>query len=288
MDDPNQRPPPGPPPPDGAYGGYPLPAQPPPPGYAPYPMPPPPPPQMMAYPPPMQPGVHIAGLPGMPGIVTGGGPGGAQVTVISNVVGQPYPQQPHAGYGGQPYAQPGAPYPLAPMQAQAQPGAAQGRGALAMMRDDAAQKTMEAVARGGPARMLGFGVGGVSVAAMVVAVLLVPFAGAPAAVLLAMIPLGLIALLAFWLGARAGRGLSSHHLEQAILRVASEQGGVIRVVALAQATGRPLRECQVAIDAMVASGHATVDADEAGNLVYRIPDLEPRKAKVVYDATVTG
>jgi hypothetical protein len=44
----------------------------------------------------------------------------------------------------------------------------------------------------------------------------------------------------------------------------------------------------VAIDAMVASGHATVDADDAGNLVYRIPDLEPRKAKVVYDATVTG
>jgi hypothetical protein len=241
----------------------------------------------------MQPGVHIAGLPGMPGIVTTGGPGGAQVTVISNVVGQPYPQHPQAGYGGAPYAQPGAPYPLAgaPQQAQAQAqqhGPAQGRGALAMMRDDAAQKTMEAVARGGPARMLGFGVGGVSVAAMVVAVLLVPFAGAPAAVLLAMIPLGLIALLAVWLGARAGRGLSSHHLEQAILRVASEQGGVIRVVALAQATGRPLRECQVAIDAMVASGHATVDADEAGNLVYRIPDLEPRKAKVVYDATVTG
>jgi hypothetical protein len=238
----------------------------------------------------MQPGVHIAGMPGMPGIIATGSPGGAQVTVISNVVGQPYPQHPQhpqAGYGGYPQ---GAPYPLAPMPQQAQPqqGPAQGKGALAMMRDDAAQKTMEAVARGGPARVLGFGVGGVSVAAMVVAVLLVPFAGAPAAVLLAMIPLGVIAFIAFWLGARAGRGLSSHHLEQAILRVASEQGGVIRVVALAQATGRPLRECQVAIDAMVASGHATVDADDAGNLVYRIPDLEPRKAKVVYDARVTG
>ncbi len=285
MDDPNQRPPPGQGPPHGAYGGYPVAAPPPPGPYAQYPMAPPPP--MAPYPPQMQPGVHIAGLPGMPGIMTAGSPGGAQVTVISNVVGQPYPQP---AYGGAPYPPPppAAPYALVAGPAPAQPAAGQGRGALAMMREDAAQKTMEAVARGGPARMLGFGVGGTCVAAMVVAALLVPFAGAPAAVLLAMIPLGVIALFAFVLGARAGRGISSHHLEQAILRVASEQGGVIRVVALAQATGRPLRECQVAIDAMVASGHATVDADESGNLVYRIPDLEPRKAKVVYDATVTG
>jgi hypothetical protein len=41
---------------------------------------------------------------------------------------------------------------------------------------------------------------------------------------------------------------------------------------------------------MVASGHATVDADESGALVYRIPDLEPTHGKksVVFDAKVTG
>lgn len=256
----------------------------PPPLYA----PPPPPPPMQAYPPPAPPPVYIGGLPGMPGIMTSGAPGGAQVTVISNVVGQPYPAPP--AYGA-PYPQPPGAYPQGAPQGgpyALPPARAQEKGAFAMMRDDAAQKTMEAVARSGPARMLGFTVGGVCVAAMLVSALLVPFAGAPAAVLLAMIPLGLIAAIAVWLGARAGRGISSHHLEQATLRVAAEHGGVVRVVSLAQATGRPLRECQLAIDAMVASGHATVDADDAGNLVYRIPDLEPRKERVVYDATVTG
>jgi hypothetical protein len=287
LDDPNQRPPPGSSPGDGAQAyaqpGAPAYPAPPAPAYAPYPAPPPAAAPLVPYPSsPLAPAVHVQGLPGMPGIVA---PGGAQVTVISNVVGaQPYPQ-PYPPPS--PYGVPGAPYPLAQPQP-ALPGATPEKGAFAMMRDDAAQKTMEAVARGGPARMLGFTVGGVCVAAMLVSALLVPIAGAPAAVLLAMIPLAFIALVAFWLGARAGRGISSHHLEQAILRVASEHGGVIRVVALAQATGRPLRECQLAIDAMVASGHATVDADESGSLVYRIPDLEPRRAKVVYDATVTG
>jgi hypothetical protein len=303
LDDPNQRPPadpnaaaawppqaPGAPqPPPGPmahpapgplpvpYGAYPAaPPMAPMPMAAPMPMPPYP------QPPVASPGVYIAGLPGMPGVMTAGAPGGAQVTVISNVVGAPYPQPPPpAPYAPYPQASPPAPYALPP----ARPAE---RGAFAMMRDDAAQKTMEAVARGGPARVLGFTVAGVCVAAMLVSALLVPFAGAPAAVLLAMIPLALIAAVSGWLGARAGRGISSHHLEQAALRVASENSGVIRVVSLAQATGRPLRECQLAIDAMVASGHATVDADDAGNLVYRVPDLQPRKERVVYDATVTG
>jgi hypothetical protein len=105
--------------------------------------------------------------------------------------------------------------------------------------------------------------------------LLLPL-GVPAfAVALAELPTLAIAVAAFVVGARAGGGPGGHQLEQAILRVAAQNGGVFRVVGIAQATGRPLKECQLAIDAMVASGHATVDADDRGGLVYRVPDLEP-------------
>ena len=151
----------------------------------------------------------------------------------------------------------------------------EGPGVVSMMRDDAAQRTMDAVARRGPARMLAYGVG-TFVLVLMAGLLLLLTVGVPlAAVILAEVPCAAIAAIAFVIGRRAGDGVGGHHLEQAILRVAAEHEGVVRVVALARATGRPLRECQTAIDAMVASGHATVDSDERGTLVYRIPDLEP-------------
>jgi hypothetical protein len=144
------------------------------------------------------------------------------------------------------------------------------------MRRDATERTMEAVTRRGPARLLAYTIG-IGMLALMAGLFVLPSLGVPlAAVLLAEIPCALIAGSAFVLGRRAGEGVGTHHLEQAILRVAAENQGVVRVVALAQATGRPLRECQIAIDAMVASGHATVDSDDRGTLVYRVPDLEPR------------
>jgi hypothetical protein len=176
----------------------------------------------------------------------------------------------------QPYPQP---YPQMYPQAQAYPPPQpMDRGVVDMMRDDAAHRTREAVARRGPARVLSFVVGGGSAALALFLLLMIPFGASVTAVLLTSLPLAIVSVIAFSLGARAGQGVASHHLEQAILRLASENHGVIRVVALAQSTGRPLRECQTAIDAMVSSGHATIEADESGGLVYRVPDLEPRRA----------
>jgi hypothetical protein len=199
--------------------------------------------------------VVVQSLPGMPPIQP---MPGVSVHIQNMVVPQTYPQQPM-------YA------PMQPMQPTE-------RGVVGMMRDDAAHRTREAVARRGPARVLSFAVGGGSAALAVLLLLTIPFGASAFAVLLASVPLAIVSVLAFTLGARAGQGVASHHLEQAILRLASENHGVIRVVALAQSTGRPLRECQTAIDAMVSSGHATIEADDAGGLVYRVPDLEPRRA----------
>jgi hypothetical protein len=211
--------------------------------------------------------VHVGGmqpipsLPGMPPI-----PPMPGVSVhVQNIVAPAPMMAPMAPY---PYAAPVPPAPAAIGQERSQ-------GVVAMMREDAAQKAMEAVSRRGPARVLAYAVGGVMVATMLALLILLTLGVPGFAVALAEIPCLGIAIGAFVIGARAGGGPGGHQLEQAILRVAAQHDGVFRVVGIAQATGRPLKECQLAIDAMVASGHATVDADDRGGLVYRVPDLEP-------------
>lgn len=203
----------------------------------------------------------VPSLPGMPPIPPMGG-----VSVqISNVVGAP------------------PPYPVMPPQhaplAPAQPGV------MDMIRNDASQRAMDAVARRGPARVLSFVIGGAATFALLVLLSTLALGASVGAVMVGAVPLTAIAVAAFVVGARAGRGVASHHLEQAILELASKNGGTVRVVSLAQATGRPLRECQTAIDAMVSSGHATVEADDTGSLVYRVPDLEPRRRVLVTHGT---
>ena len=204
----------------------------------------------------------IPSLPGMPPIPPMSPMPGVSVQV-QNIVAPAPPMQP---------------YPYAPVAPVAQVGAERPQGVVALMREDASQKAMEAVSRRGPARMLAYSVGAVMVATMVALLLLLPL-GVPAfAVAVAEVPCLAIAVAAFVIGKRAGDGPGGHQLEQAILRVAAQNDGVFRVVHVAQATGRPLKECQLAIDAMVAAGHATVDADDRGGLVYRVPDLEPSHA----------
>jgi hypothetical protein len=187
---------------------------------------------------------------------------------IQNIYPQPVvyppPQHPH-------------PYALSPVpQQQHQPGV------VDMMRADASNRAMEAVARRGPARVLAYviGAGATGMIAFLMVALILGASGT--AVALASVPLAAIAIAAFVFGARAGRGVASHHLERAILDIASRNEGEVKIVALAQHTGRPLRECQTAIDAMVSSGHATVEADEAGVLVYRIPELSPQKVLIAH------
>jgi hypothetical protein len=202
-------------------------------------------------------------------------PPGVTVTV-QNIVVQPQPVMPV------PYGQPmHLAQPMQPMQP------AIDRGVVGMMKDDASQRAMEAVARRGPARVLAYGVG-LGTAALGAVLLTMIALGASWGVLLLAVPLFVASVVSFVIGARAGQGVASHHLEQAILRVASEHQGVVRVVAIAQATGRPLRECQTAIDAMVSSGHATVEADEHGALIYRVPDLEPHRPLLVQNTEIMG
>lgn len=191
---------------------------------------------------------------------------------ISNVVSypQPYPYPQHPQHP-QPYPQ---------LQQQAQPP-----GVVDMMRADASNRAMEAVARRGPARVLSYAIGAGATLMLAFNLLLLAFGASAVAVFVAAIPLSAIAIVAFIVGGRSGRGVVSHHLEQAILDLASRNGGEVKVVALAQSTGRPLRECQMAIDAMVSQGHATVEADEAGVLVYRIPELSPTKVLVAHGET---
>lgn len=174
----------------------------------------------------------------------------------------------------QPIPYPPQPYP--PPQVQPQPGV------VDMMRADASHRAMEAVARRGPARVLAYvvGVGSLAMIGFLLFTLILGASGV--AVGIASVPLAAIAIGAFIFGARAGHGVASHHLEQAILDIASRNEGEVKVVSLAQFTGRPLRECQTAIDAMVASGHATVEADDAGVLVYRVPELSPHKVLVAH------
>lgn len=210
-----------------------------------------------AYPAPV-----VPSLPGMPPIPVVHAPG---VSVhIQNVAPaqMPYPHP-------QAYPQPYPPqHPQAP-------------GVVDMIRNDANQRAMEAVARRGPVRVLAHFVAGGASIALLVALSTLFLGAAGSAVLFAAFPLTAIIVAALIVGARAGRGVANHHLEQAILRHAAENAGVVRVVSLARATGRSLRECQTAIDAMVHSGHATVEADDSGSLVYRIPDLEPQRPRVV-------
>jgi len=204
----------------------------------------------------------VPSLPGMPPIPVVHAPG---VSVhIQNVAPGPMPYpQPHA------YPQP---YP---------PPHAQTPGVVDMIRNDANQRAMEAVARRGPVRVLAFFVAGGASIALLVAFSTLFLGASVSAVLFAAFPLTAIIIAGLIVGARAGRGVANHHLEQAILRHAAENAGVVRVVSLARDTGRSLRECQTAIDAMVHAGHATVEADEVGTLVYRIPDLEPQRPRTV-------
>jgi len=173
------------------------------------------------------------------------------------------------------YPQPQYPQPPYPQHyPQAQPGV------VDMIRNDASQRAMAAVAQRGPLRVAAHIVAGLSSIALLV-LFSTLFLGASASVLFGALPLAAIIVVALVVGARAGRGVAHHHLEQAILRHAAEHAGVVRVVALARDTGHSLRECQTAIDAMVHSGHATVEADDNGTLLYRVPDLEPQKPRVV-------
>lgn len=209
----------------------------------------------------------IPSLPGMPPIPPMPMTPGVSVQ-IQNVVA-PMPVAIAPAPTPFPYAAPIAPAPAAI-------GAERPQGVVAMMKEDAAQKAMEAVSRRGPARVLAYSVAVVMLATMVGLLALLPL-GIPAfAIAVAEVPCLAVAIAALVVGKRVGQGPGGHQLEQAILRVAAQNDGVFRVVGVAQATGRPLKECQLAIDAMVASGHATVDADDRGGLVYRIPDLEPR------------
>jgi hypothetical protein len=203
--------------------------------------------------------VHPAGmvpsLPGMPPVPQGVGP--AVSVQISNVVAAP----------------------LLPVGIPGPPVAQQAPGVVDLIRADAQQRALHAVARRGPARVLGFGLGA-GASLLLLGLMASMFAGLSAAVVAAAaVPVALVAVGGFTVALRAGRGVEGHPLERAILDLAAGNDGVVRVVALARHTGRPLRECQTAVDAMVSAGHATVEADEAGSLVYRVPDLEsPRPA----------
>lgn len=279
MDDPSQRPPVPPPalPPADGYGAPPVATQPqPPPGWTPQPSYPAQ-PAYLAHPAQVQmqhmpPGMPaMSGMPAMPPVP----PMGTQFVApgvsvqISNVVVAPQPAYP-VPYGAPAPSAPGAP------------------GVVDLIRNDAQQRAMDAVARRGPARVLGLllGVGGL---VMLAGLLMSLIAGASGvAVAIAAVPVVVVAVAGFTLAARAGRGVEGHHLEQAILELASRNQGEVRVVGLAQHTGRPLRECQTAIDAMVSSGHATVEADEGGSLLYRIPDLEPRRRILVAGSEIGG
>lgn len=209
----------------------------------------------------------IASLPGMPPIPA---PLPGVSVHVQNIVA-PAPMMMPAAPMMHPYA---APVPPAP----AQVGGERSQGVLSLMKEDAAQRAMEAVSRRGPARVLALTVGAVMVATMPALLGLLTLGVPAVAVAAAEVPCLVIAVAAFVIARRVGQGPGGHQLEQAILRVAAQNGGVFRVVGLAQATGRPLKECQLAVDAMVASGHATVDADDRGGLVYRVPDLEPSRA----------
>ncbi len=193
-----------------------------------------------------------------------------QVTVhVSNVIayGSPAPQQMH------PHVQPQSMTSSA--TSASSPIAAPSPTPFAMMTDDASLRAREALVRSGPARVLGRIVGFGLVALMIALLFLMVLGVSPLAVLIAEVPVTTLAVVAFVVARRAGVGVGSHHLEREVLRVAAEHHGVVRVAVLARATGRSLRECQVALDALVTAGHATVDADDRGGLLYRVPDLEP-------------
>jgi len=216
---------------------------------------------------------QVPSLPGMPPVPMMPPPGMGGVSVhIQNVAPMPYPP-----------AYPQAPYP--PPQPHHQPGV------VDMIRNDANQRAMEAVARRGPVRVLAYVVAGLSSLALLVAISTLFLGAAVAPVMFAALPLTAIVIASLVVASRAGRGVAHHHLEQAILRHAAENAGVVRVVALARDTGHSLLDCQTAIDAMVHAGHATVEADDSGSLLYRIPDLAPQRpmlvAEVVHTATQT-
>ena len=211
-----------------------------------------------------QPQMQVPSLPGMPPIPVAhiSHPGAPGVSVhIQNIAPMPYP---------------GAAYPQPyPPQHPHQPGV------VDMIRNDANQRAMEAVARRGPLRVASHVVAGLSSVALLVTLSTLFLGASVSAVMFAALPLTAIIVVALIVGARAGRGVAHHHLEQAILKHAAEHAGVVRVVALARDTGRSLRECQTAIDAMVQAGHATVEADDSGSLVYRIPELEPARPRTL-------
>lgn len=141
---------------------------------------------------------------------------------------------------------------------------------LALVRDDATDRAFEGLARRGPARLLAFGVA--ALATLGVLGSLAAWSTIGSFALAWLVPCGVTALVAFVVGLRAERGVIRHPLEPATLRYAFAHGGVVRIGQLAHETGRSLRECQAGLDALVSAGHATLDSDEQGGLLYRIPD----------------
>lgn len=141
---------------------------------------------------------------------------------------------------------------------------------LALVRDDAGDRALEGLARRGPARLLAFGVAALATLGALGAVAAWSTIGSLA--LAWLVPCGVTAVVAFVVGLRTERGVIRHPLEPAALRYAFAHGGVVRIGQLAHETGRSLRECQAGLDALVSAGHAILDSDEQGGLMYRIPD----------------
>ncbi len=141
---------------------------------------------------------------------------------------------------------------------------------LDLVRDDASDRALEGLARRGPARLLAFGVAALATLGALGSLAAWSTIGSLA--LAWLVPCGVTAVVAFVVGLRTERGVIRHPLEPAALRHAFAHGGVVRIGQLAHETGRSLRECQAGLDALVSAGHAILDSDEQGGLMYRIPD----------------
>src|SRR5207248_9308871 len=102
---------------------------------------------------------HAAQIPSLPGMppIPQMLPG---VSVhVQNIVAPAPTYGPMVPYSPHPYAAPVAPAPAAV-------GAERSQGVVAMMREDAALKAMEAVSRRGPARVLAYSVGAIMIGTM--------------------------------------------------------------------------------------------------------------------------
>ena len=175
----------------------------------------------------------------------------------------------HVGSPALAASPPPAATPASPAAAAAAPASVR-PGLLDLVRDDASDRALEGLARRGPARLLAFGVAALATLGALGSLAAWSTIGALA--LAWLVPCGVTAVVAFVVGLRTERGVIRHPLEPAALRYAFAHGGVVRIGQLAHETGRSLRECQAGLDALVSAGHATLDSDEQGGLMYRIPD----------------